>query len=289
MGGFLKSLFDSVTGAGGEDAAREAGKISAEAARKAAGYGVSATKDALDTTRQYRSQALTGFDSAFKTLGYGKDVYRSAFDPFVQQGQQIATEGSALAGRYLPMLEQGATASGMGQRLGEIYNTDAFRPLIDERQQAAATQLANTGLSRSGAALRAAAAIPTELGFDIENQLYGRQGTLYQSGLGQQQYGLGLGMDASTGLATGLNQVYQNQAQNRQQRGLFRYAAGQDIAGLEQDIGQYKAAGETGSAEAIANARLGGAAARGQGASNLINLGTTGLGFYGASKGWFKP
>jgi hypothetical protein len=272
--GFIKSTVDSFTGKAGADAAQEAGRISKEAAKKAAKAGIKYATNASNITQDYGNQALGQINQAYDIYGQSIPQINQAYDPFIQQGQQLVST-------YQPMVEQGATAAGMGQRLGEIYNTSAFQPLIDERQQAAATQLANTGLSRSGAALRAAAAVPTELGFDIENQLYGRQNQLYSGGLN-------LGYNASTGRASALNDVYGNQAQNRTQAGVFNYGLGRDLAGYQTQMGQIKMGQHTQQGDAMANAALGEAASLGQGASNLTNLASTGLGFYGASQGWFK-
>lgn len=89
------------------------------------------------------------------------------------------------------LMSGGSTASGFGTRLDEIIAGDSFSGLVDERQRAATAQLGASGLNRSGAALETASAIPTELAFGIENQLFGREANLTQliaQMLGQQGF-----------------------------------------------------------------------------------------------------
>ncbi len=97
--------------------------------------------------------------------------------PFLQPVADI-TPGA------LQTAQQNATLEGFGQNLGNILNSGALQPLVDERQRAANFALSSAGLSRSSAAAEQAAAIPTELALAIEQTLAGRQGDLLSTGLG---------------------------------------------------------------------------------------------------------
>ena len=92
---------------------------------------------------------------------------------------------SLIAGQdALQQTIQGSTAGGLDQRLGDIFGSQNFQNLRDERTRAVQGQLAAGGLTRSGQAVEDIANIPTELGFGIENQLFGRQQGLSSQGLG---------------------------------------------------------------------------------------------------------
>jgi len=121
-------------------------------------------------------------------------------------------------------VQQGSTAMGFNDRLNAIMGGDQFGALVDERQRGLQGQLAAGGLTRSGTAMEAAAALPTDLAFQLENQLYGRQAGLADMGFQAQ------------GQEIGLNQL---------------------IAALLGGIGQSNATGITSSAEAEAGGLLG--------------------------------
>ncbi|MEH6525913.1 MAG: tail fiber domain-containing protein [Sneathiella sp.] len=90
----------------------------------------------------------------------------------------------------LPGLQQGATVEGLDARLDEIFNSDIFGSLVEERTQAVEGQLAAGGLMRSGAGVEAAAAVPQDIGLALEALLSGRESELVGSG---QNAALGLG------------------------------------------------------------------------------------------------
>jgi hypothetical protein len=73
--------------------------------------------------------------------------------------------------------------------------------LISERQRALQGQLAAGGLTRSGTALEEAAAIPTDLGSQIEQMLSGRTSALAGSGQNAAAQLGAFGADASSSLA----------------------------------------------------------------------------------------
>jgi len=89
-----------------------------------------------------------------------------------------------LAGPALESLQSSGTLQGLGQNIGDILGGGALDPLIAERQRAADTSLGRAGLTRSGPAAQAAADIPAELAFQLEQLLQGRQTQL--AGLGER-------------------------------------------------------------------------------------------------------
>jgi len=118
-----------------------------------------------------QAQTQQGIDSIRELLGQT----RGDIDPFIQAGQ------GAISG-----LQELFTPGRLDSDLGQIFGLDAFQNLRDERTRAAQGQLAAGGLTRSGRALTDISNIPTELGFNIENLLTGRNlqnlNTLFQGG-----------------------------------------------------------------------------------------------------------
>ena len=93
--------------------------------------------------------------------------------PFLQAGAE-----------QLPGLAAGATVGGLDERIAELLGSDTFGSLIGGRERAVQGQLAAGGLTRSGAGLQAAAAVPQELALQLEQLLTGRSAGLAGQGLG---------------------------------------------------------------------------------------------------------
>lgn len=68
-----------------------------------------------------------------------------------------------------------STPQDLDMMLSQIMGGDQFGSLVDERQRGITGQLAAGGLTRSGAAITEGARVPTDLAFEIENMLAGRQ------------------------------------------------------------------------------------------------------------------
>lgn len=98
-------------------------------------------------------------------------------------------------------LEQGATAGGLDARLAEIFNTDTFGALNDERTRAVQGQLSAGGLTRSGTALQEIADVPTRLALQIEELLTGRSRGLANTGLNAANALGGFGANAGSVIA----------------------------------------------------------------------------------------
>jgi len=113
-------------------------------------------------------------------------------------GSRAATEANKMTQKGIDMLSpffdagkeqlgamaKSSTIEGFGKRLKEIFEGGALNPLIDERQTALQGQLAAGGLTRSGTAMDAAAAVPQDIGLAIEQMLAGRTGGLVNQALG---------------------------------------------------------------------------------------------------------
>ncbi|HCC80373.1 MAG TPA: hypothetical protein DEQ25_03335, partial [Methylophaga sp.] len=85
------------------------------------------------------------------------------------------------------------------EMLAQIFSSDIFGSLVDERQRGVQGQLAAGGLTRSGTAMTEAARVPTDIGMMLEQLLSGRQTNLMNTGLSA---------------ATGLGQLGQNNSAN---------------------------------------------------------------------------
>lgn len=205
----------SITGQAGAEAAREAGDIQAGAIGEAA--------------RIQSESAERSVQLLMEQLG----ITREQFAPFVQAG--VGALGD---------VQQGATTTGLDQRLNEIMGGDFFGGLVEERQRGVQGQLAAGGLTRSGAAVEEAARVPTDLAFQIENLLSGRQQNLVSMG-----QSAAAGESGQTGLLT---------------QNIIQALTGGAAA---------TAQGITGAAGATASGILGGAQSQAQGTQNLLNTG----------------
>ncbi len=119
------------------------------------------------------------------------DVASQNVTPFIEAG--IGALGDVTGG---------ATIGGFGERLKQLFSGGTLDPLIEERGRAVESGLSARGLSRSGTAIRELADIPTQLGFDIENLLFGRQAGLAGQGLAGGLSLGGLGQQAAGGVAS---------------------------------------------------------------------------------------
>lgn len=173
-----------------------------------------------------QAQTQQGIDSIRELLG----LTRGDIDPFIQAGQ------GAITG-----LQELFTPGRLDNDLGEIFGLDSFQNLRDERTRSAQGQLAAGGLTRSGRALTDISNIPTELGFNIENLLTGRNlqnlNTLFQGGrqsatdLGGFTTAAGGQIGQLRGGQAGLENQAQIAAQERQ-GGLFSDILGAGVSAV---------------------------------------------------------
>jgi len=177
----------------------------------------------------------------------GIEGLEGALESTLGELQPFATAGLGA----LPSLEAGATLPGFAGNIDDIFSSGVLDPLVAERMRGAESAFGKAGLTRSGGAIRAAADIPTELAFGIEQLLSGRQGNL-----------VGLGQNAATNLAN------------------IRGTSAANIANLRAGVG-----------EAQASSLLGQQQARDAADSNLVRLisgGLSGAGSAGAFAGMGK-
>jgi len=118
-------------------------------------------------------------DEAIAELKRQFGVTQKNIKPFLNAGKGM-----------LPDVIEGTTASGLDSRLANIFNTDIFGSLVDERTRAVEGQLAAGGLTRSGTAINEAADVRSDIALMIEDMLNGRATNLAGSG---QNAALGLG------------------------------------------------------------------------------------------------
>lgn len=112
----------------------------------------------------------------------------------------------------LDALSSAATAGGLDERLAEIFSTDTFGSLVDERTRAVQSGLGAAGLTRSGQGIQELAAVPQDIGLMLEQLLQGRSQDLANTGLGAAT-GLGnIGQSNAASIANLFAQQGQNTA-----------------------------------------------------------------------------
>lgn len=165
-----------------------------------------------------------GGDSLFSTtLNTNKKV-----DPIIQASQIQAdalTGGQALFDPFLqagtgalPAVQQGSTVQGLDQILAEIFAGDSFKALRDERMLGLEGALGAGGLTRSGTAIEEAVNLPTELGFMIEQMLFGRNQGLADVGLSSAFSIADLMSQSAEATASGILGVEERRANESAQR-----------------------------------------------------------------------
>lgn len=225
----------NLLGLGGDTGAPiEAARLQSEAAKEAAALQAAAFGRALPMFQEQ--------------LG----LTRGQFDPFIQAG--IGALPELQRGFQAP---RGTTAGGLESIINEIMGGEAFGGLVEERQRGIQGQLAAGGLTRSGRAIEEAAAIPTDLAFQLENLLTGRQfGAEQQRISGLESLAGGGRAAAGAGGALSSDML----------ANIMRAITGQAGA---------TAGGITRGAEATASGILGAAQAEQAGIQNLLNLAGT--------------
>jgi len=141
------------------------------------------------------------FKEAIAELKRQFEVTQQNVSPFIEAGTGA-----------LPGVTQGTTAGGLDERLRQIFDTDIFGSLVEERQRGVQGQLAAGGLTRSGTALQEAARVPTDIGLMLENLLTGRGTNLATSGQNAALGLGGIGGQASGAIANTLISQGQNRA-----------------------------------------------------------------------------
>lgn len=136
-----------------------------------------------------------GIDRQIAELRRQFDVTSEDLAPFISAGETA-----------IPAVTEGATISGLADRLRQIFDTDIFDTLVGERTEAVEGQLAAGGLTRSGTAVNAVADIPTNIGLAIEQLLSGRASNLFGAGVDTASRLGGFGAQASSQIGQALQQ-----------------------------------------------------------------------------------
>ena len=148
--------------------------------------GGQAAQDAADIQNQRYMQGLALLREMFNQS-------QSNIQPFMAAGE-----------RALPGLAGQTTVQGLDATLQQIMDTDMFESLLDERMRGAQGMLAAGGLSRSGTAMEAGAAIPTDLALELANLIRGNSAQLASMG---QNAAVGAGSNAMNFGNQGANQL----------------------------------------------------------------------------------
>jgi len=186
-----------------------------------------------------------GLQATLEQLG----ITREQFAPFLEAGAGALPE---LQEGFQP--QRGATLGGLDEMIAEIMGSDVFGGLVEERQRGVQGQLAAGGLTRSGTAIREAAAVPTDLAFEIENMLFGR------------------GQSDEIARIQGLQNLVQTGLSAAGTSGGQGGSLTTQIANQLGGIGATRGQGLTQSAEAIASGIFGANQAEAQGKQNIMGI-----------------
>ena len=190
---------------------------------------------------------LGGLVKSVLGVGSGTDAGSDAAQVQAQSNERAIAEQrrqyDETASRLLPFYNSGmedlgavraaGTAGGLNRRVMDLMNTDTFGSLVDERTRQVNNYLSQHGLTQSGAALKEAAAIPTDLALQLENQLYGRQANNVSNAqnaaaglgsIGAQTSGNISSLYSATGQALGQGIIGDQQARAAQQGQLLNLA-----------------------------------------------------------------
>lgn len=156
-------------------------------------YGHGNDIDALKALEQQKQDRVVLDDRSVQQMMEMLGLSQQRFNPIAQSGLGM-----------MPTVQQAGTVQGMDARLGQIFGSDAFASLRDQRMRAMQNQLNQSGMRRSDAGLQQVANVPTELGFALEEALYGRQSDM-----------LGMGYQAASDISGLENNVAANIANIR--------------------------------------------------------------------------
>lgn len=214
-GGETAHFAETLTGQTGMEAATAAGALQSTAI-------TDASKLAAASQEEIR-----------KLIEQQLGITREQFAPFLAAGTGA-----------LPGVQQSSTIGGLDQRIAQILGADSFQPLLEERTRSVEGMLGAGGLVRSGSAITEAAKIPTDLAFEIENMLSGRETDLANIGVSAASQG------------------------SSQEEALLKGI----VDSITQGTGALTS-GLTGAASASASGILGGAESEAAGAQNMLNVG----------------
>ncbi len=137
----------------------------------------------------------------------------------------------------LDQMKEAQTVSGLDARLKEIFGSETFTALKEEKQKEVTEALANQGLFRSGEHAEEIAQIAASTGLSIESMLYGRSSDLSQLGLNATHGTAG----SATNAANQISGLYAQQGQNDFNQLLqalgFQFQSGENALNREHQVG----------------------------------------------------
>ena len=102
----------------------------------------------------------------------------------IEAGQLAGLQGFIEPGaKAFGEFARGTTVEGLGQDISDIVGSEAFGGLLDIRRREQQGALSAGGFTRSGTALEAAADLPVDLAFQIQQQLAGQRGEAARTGV----------------------------------------------------------------------------------------------------------
>ncbi len=176
-----------------------------------------------DSSAAFYQQALDAQDAWYQKID---DFYK----PYRDAGQS-----------GLDQMQEAQTVSGLDARLEEIFGSETFTALKDQRKKEVTEMLANAGLFRSGEHAEEIAKLAADTGLQIESMLYGRSSDLSQLGLNATHGTAG----AATNAANQISGLYAQQGQNDFNQLLqalgFQFQAGENALNREHQFGLQEA------------------------------------------------
>lgn len=185
--GFFSDVIGAVTGKTGANAARDAAGISAGAQRE-------------------------GLEELKRQFG----ITQANLAPFLNFGTGA-----------IPGAEQGLSVGGIDEMLGQIFGSESFGNLREERERSIQGQLGATGQSRSGFGLEQIADVPTDLGLQLEQLLFGRNQGAVNLGQNTAVSAGALGAQGAQGISNQLSNIGSTGAAG------ITNAAGAEAAGMQ--------------------------------------------------------
>ncbi len=187
LGRALGGIVGGITGQTGADAARDAADINAGAQRE-------------------------GLEELKRQFG----ITQENLAPFLSFGTGA-----------IPGAEQGLSVGGIDEMLGQIFGSDSFGNLREERERSMTGLLGASGNTRGGFGLEQIADVPTDLGLQLEQLLFGRNQNAVNLGQNTAVGAGTLGTQGAQGIAQSFGNIGATQGAG------ITNAAGAEAAGMQ--------------------------------------------------------
>jgi hypothetical protein len=162
-----------------QDTAIQAAHIAAggavAAAHASAGASVYAANLIDERAREAVDRSEAAGALAIEDIAGGREAALAVQEEQFNLANQRLQPFSDLATNVIGEIDAAGTAQGFAARLSQIADSDIYNDLLEERQERSDAALSAAGLTRSGAAARAAAELSTGTQLELDSILYGRQ------------------------------------------------------------------------------------------------------------------